>query len=246
MNAFPPAQRALRATIIATCRQLGTLGLNQGTSGNVSARVSRNPADGFLLTPTSVGYADMRPTDIVHVDPAGVCRGPRRPSSELPFHRAIMQARSDAGAIIHTHSTHATAVACLRRDIPALHYLIALFGGLDIRCARYATFGTDELSARLLDALAGRRAALLANHGLVVLGDTLPHALALAVEAEQLARLYLATLATGLPPVLLGEKEIARVAERFLAFGYRPVPPRRPLRRRQPRGKDPAVSRPGN
>ncbi len=223
MTAFPAAQLALREQIIATCRQLGALGLNQGTSGNISVRVSSDPADGFLLTPTSLDYEAMQPGDIVHVAPDGTCSGPRRPSSELPFHLAILHARPDLRAIIHTHSTHATAVSCLRRSIPALHYLVALFGGHDIRCADYATFGTEELSANLLRALAGRRAALLANHGLIVAGDHLAHALSLTVEAEQLAKLYLTTLATGLPPVILDEAEIANVADRFRAYGYRPV-----------------------
>ena len=223
MNSFPSAQLALRAEIISTCRQLGALGLNQGTSGNVSVRVSSDPADGFLLTPTSLDYAAMQPADLVHVALDGTCTGTRRPSSELPFHLAIMRARPDARAVLHTHSTHATAVSCLRRGIPALHYLVALFGGDDIRCADYATFGTEELSANIIRALAGRRATLLANHGLIVLGDTLAHTLSLAVEAEQLAKLYLATLATGLPPVILDAAEIARVVEKFRAYGYRPV-----------------------
>jgi L-fuculose-phosphate aldolase len=223
MTSFPVSQLALRQHIIATCRQLGVLGLNQGTSGNISVRVSANPEDGFLLTPTSLDYTEMQPADIVHVTEDGTCSGPRRPSSELPFHLAIMSTRPDARAIIHTHSLHATAVSCLRKSIPALHYLVALFGGSDIRCADYATFGTKELSANLLLALVGRRAALLANHGLIVVGNNLDHALGLTVEAEQLARLYLTTLATGLPPVVLDDREIARVAERFRDYGYRPV-----------------------
>lgn len=223
MTASAPDQRALREQIIAACRQLEAFGLNQGTSGNVSLRLSDRPGDGFLLTPTSLGYEHMQPEDIVHVSLEGDCSGPRRPSSELPFHLAIMQTRMDVRAIVHTHSTHATAVACLGRNIPALHYLVALFGGADIRCADYATFGTSELSVNLLQALSGRRAALMANHGLVVVGDSLAHALSLTVEAEQLARLYLATLATGTPPVVLSNEEIARVAERFRAYGYRPV-----------------------
>ena len=223
MSSFPRAQLELREAIITTCRQLATLGLNQGTSGNVSVRVSESSADGFLLTPTSLDYAVMQPADVVHVTLDGVCSGPRRPSSELPFHLAIMRSRPDARAIVHTHCTHATAVSCLRRGIPALHYLVALFGGADIRCAEYATFGTDELSQNILRALANRRAALMANHGLIVIGDNLAHALSLTVEAEQLAKLYLATLATGTPPTLLDDAEIARVAERFRTYGYRPV-----------------------
>ena len=224
MTPFPACQLALREQIIATCRQLGALGLNQGTSGNVSLRLGDDAADGFLLTPTSLDYAAMQPADIVQVNPNGSCTGARRPSSELPFHRAILAARPDVRAIVHTHSLHATAVACLRRGIPAIHYLVALFGGPDIRCAEYATFGTDELSTNLVRALAGRRAALLANHGLIVVGDSLAHALSLTAEAEQLAKLYLATLATGIPPAILDDAEMANVAERFRAYGSRPVP----------------------
>ena len=223
MTAFPAAQLPLREEIISSCRQLGALGLNQGTSGNISARVSDNPADGFLLTPTSLDYAAMQPADLVQVAPTGTCTGARRPSSELLFHRAIIASRPDARAIIHTHSTHATAVSCLRHDLPAIHYLVALFGGSDIRCAEYATFGTEALSSNILRALTRRRAALLANHGLVVIGDNLAHALALTVEAEQLAKLYLTTLATGVSPVILDDAEIANVSERFRAYGYRPV-----------------------
>jgi L-fuculose-phosphate aldolase len=223
MTAFPAHQLALREEIIATSRRLGALGLNQGTSGNVSVRWNDDPADGFLLTPTSLEYDTMLPGDLVHVLPDGTCNGARRPSSELPFHRAIFAARPDARAVIHTHSIHATAVSCLRRDLPAIHYLVALFGGSTIRCAEYATFGTEALSANILRALVGRRAALLANHGLIVIGDSLAHALSLTTEAEQLARLYLATLATGVPPVILDDAEIKNVTERFRDYGYRPV-----------------------
>lgn len=232
MTTIPTSQRALRREIITTCCQLDVLGLNQGTSGNVSVRVGAdtdaNAHGGFLLTPTSLAYDAMKPSDIVHVSATGICRGKRRPSSELPFHAEIMAARPDARAIIHTHSVHATAVSCLRRSIPAIHYLVALFGGADIRCADYATFGTDKLSANLVRALDGRRAALLANHGLVVIGDTLAHALALTIEAEQLARLYLATLATGVAPAVLDAAEMKRVAKKFLDYGYGSAPSGRP------------------
>src|SRR5688572_12716294 len=203
MTAAAPANLELRQEIISTCRRLGALGLNQGTSGNISVRASDDPGDGFLLTPTSLDYDAMTPADLVHVGPDGACSGARQPSSELPFHLAIMRARPDARAIVHTHSMHATAVSCLRRGIPALHYLIALFGGADIRCAEYATFGTEQLSTNVVRALAGRRGALLANHGLIVVGDNLAHALSLTVEMEQLAKLYLATLASGISPAIL-------------------------------------------
>ena len=216
------AERSLRQQVIATCCRLDVLGLNQGTSGNVSVRCGANPADGFFLTPTSLPYDRMVPEDIVHVDLDGHCTGPRRPSSELPFHLEIMRTRADATAIVHTHSLHATAVSCLRREIPAVHYLVGLFGGATLRCADYATFGTPELSANLLRALAGRRGAIMANHGLVVLGSSLEQALSLTLEAETLATIYLRTLAAG-EPVILSDEEMGRIVEKFRAFGYGPV-----------------------
>lgn len=210
-----------RQQIIDTCLELERNGLNQGTSGNVSVRDESGA--GFYLTPSGLAYADTTPGDIVHVElSTGAVTGPRRPSSELPFHLAIMRARPDAQAIIHTHSEHATAVACLRQPIPALHYLVGLFGGEDIRCAPYATFGTEALSANVVAALDSRRAALMANHGLVVLGRDLPQALALTAEAETLAKLYLRTRG-GTGPVLLSHDEMARVVERFRDFGYGPA-----------------------
>ena len=211
----------LRQHVIDTCLALDARGLNQGTSGNVSVR--DETGRGFYLTPSSLPYAAMTPADIVHVDLAtGTVTGTRKPSSEYPFHLAIMRARSDAQAIIHTHGLHTTAVACLRRDLPAVHYLIGLFGGAQIRCAPYATFGTDALSLNVVAALAHRRAALMANHGLVVLGKDLDQALALTAEAETLAKLYLQSLAAGQPHIL-PDDEMDRVIERFRAFGYGPV-----------------------
>ena len=211
----------LRQQIIDTCLALDARGLNQGTSGNVSVR--DEAGSGFYLTPSSLPYATMTPADIVHVDLAtGNVTGSRKPSSEYPFHLAIMRARPDARAIIHTHGLHTTAVACLRRDLPAVHYLIGLFGGAQIRCAPYATFGTDALSLNVVAALAHRRAALMANHGLVVLGKDLDQALALTAEAETLAKLYLQSLAAGQPHIL-PDDEMDRVIERFRDFGYGPV-----------------------
>ncbi len=215
-------ERSLRQQVITTCCRLNALGLNQGTSGNVSVRCGTDPADGFFLTPTSLPYDRMVPEDIVHVGLDGKCTGTRHPSSELPFHLEIMRTRPDATAIVHTHSLHATAVSCLRRDLPAVHYLVGLFGGATLRCADYATFGTPELSANLLRALTGRRGALLANHGLVVLGSSLEQALSLTLEAETLAKIYLHTLSAG-TPVILSESDMAAVNEKFRAFGYGPV-----------------------
>ena len=215
-------ERALRQQVIDTCRELESLGLNQGTSGNVSVRCGPEASAGFFLTPTNLAYGQMVPEDVVHVTLDGRCTGRCRPSSEQPFHLAIMRQRPDASAVIHTHSAHATTIACLRKEIPAIHYLIGLFGGNNIRCAQYATYGTPELSANLLRALAGRRAALLANHGLVVVGCGLPQALSLTSEAETLAALYCHALGAG-EPVILSEVEMADVLEKFRAIGYGPV-----------------------
>jgi len=216
------SERELRQQVIDTCRQLEALGLNQGTSGNVSVRCGPGLPAGFLLTPTSLAYDRMQPEDIVHVTLEGCCSGRCQPSSELAFHLEIMRRRPDAVAVVHTHSSQATTVACLRRDIPAIHYLVALFGGNNIRCADYATFGTPALSANLLRALEARRGALLANHGLVVLGSSLAQASFLVQEAETLARLYCQALAAG-EPVILSDLEMVTVIERFRAFGYGPV-----------------------
>lgn len=216
------AERALRRQVIDTCRQLEARGLNQGTSGNVSVRCGSDPAAGFFLTPTNLAYDRMVPADVVHVALDGRCSGRCRPSSELPFHLAIMRQRRDAIAVIHTHSTHATTIACLRKEIPAVHYLVGLFGGATVRCAEYATFGSPELSANLLRALAGRRAALMANHGLVVLGADLRQALSLTAEAETLATLYWRALCAG-RPTILSATEMSGVLQKFRAFGYGPV-----------------------
>ena len=218
MSAFSPAELMLRQQIIATCCELERRGLNQGTSGNISVRLSANLDDGFLLTPTALPYEVMQPEDIVHLRPDGTAMGTRAPSSEWRFHCDILRRRPDANAVIHTHSVHATTLACLRREIPAFHYLISLFGGNNIRCSGYATYGTQELSDLLLMALQDRHAALLGNHGLIVLGPSLERALALTSEAETLAQMYLAALQVG-EPVILPEDEIARVREKIAQYG---------------------------
>lgn len=209
-----------RQQIIDTCLALESRGLNQGSSGNVSVR---DGAGGFFLTPSGLPYHLMQPEDIVRVDiSSGEVTGKRKPSSEYPIHLALMRERTDAQAIIHTHGPNTTAVACLRRDLPAVHYLIGLFGGPQIRCAPYATFGTEELSTNVVTALHRRRAALMANHGLVVLGRDLDQALALTAEAETLAKLYLDASAAG-EPHILDNAEMDRVIEKFREFDYGPL-----------------------
>ncbi len=207
---------ALRRQIVSTCRRMNGLGINQGTSGNVSARVR----GGLLITPSGVPYEAMTPEGIVALAPDGAVRGSGRPSSEWRFHVDILAARPDAGAIVHTHSVHATALSCLRRDIPAFHYMVAAAGGDTIRCADYATFGTQALSDNALSALDGRRACLLANHGVIATGRNLDAALALAVEVETLAHQYLLALQTG-KPAILPAAEMRRVLEKFATYGQK-------------------------
>jgi L-fuculose-phosphate aldolase len=204
----------LRREIIATALAMNARGINRGKSGNVSARVE----NGFLITPTGLAYDSLEPHDVVAMTLEGEARGPRQPSSEWRFHRDIFASRADANAIVHAHSPFATTLACLGRGIPAFHYMIAVAGGKDIRCAPYATFGTQALSDHALRALESRTACLLANHGMIAVGPSLAAALALAVEVEALAEQYWRALQIG-QPSLLSETEMAVVLERFKTYG---------------------------
>ena len=212
---MPRDHVTLRRALVAAARSMNGLGINQGSSGNVSVRAGR----GFLITPTALPYDATTPDDIVAMDLDGSHRGARRPSSEWRFHRDIYAERPDAGAVVHTHAVHATALACLRKPIPRFHYMVALAGGEDIRCAPYATYGTQELSDHALAALKGRKACLLANHGMIALGPNLDAALALAVEVETLAHQYLLALQSGAPK-LLTRAQMAQALEKFA--DYRP------------------------
>ena len=207
-----------RDALIATARAMNESGLNRGTSGNLSLR----HRDGMLITPSGVPYEELEPDAIVHVDVRGEPRGGMRPSSEWRFHLDIYRARPEARAILHAHPVHCTALACLNRSMPAFHYMVAVAGGRDIRCAPYATFGTQALSDHVLHALEGRRACLMANHGVLCFEATLPRALDLALEVEHLARTYLACLAAG-EPVLLDDAEMDRVLLRFADYGPGPA-----------------------
>jgi len=206
---------ALREAVILTCRELTRRGLTHGTSGNVSVR-----RDGrrFFVSPTGMTYEALEPRDVPLMDLDGRWYGCRRPSSEWRFHRDILRARRDVGAIVHTHSRHAAALACTGRGIPAFHYMVAVAGGADIRCAPYHTFGTQELSDAAIAALDGRRACLLANHGVIALGTDLPAALALAGEVEYLAAQYGDALALG-DVCILGDEEMRRVLDKFKTYG---------------------------
>ncbi len=208
----------LRRQVLDTARGLAAAGLNKGSAGNVSARWG----DGFLVTPSGMAYEKQMPADMVFVSLAGVASGPQLPSSEWRFHRDIYVARPEAGAVVHAHSPFATALACLGRDIPAFHYMIARFGGATLRCAPYATFGSQALSDQALAALEGRNACLLANHGMLAFGRNLGQAIDLAVELETLCEQYWRACQIGQPVILPGE-EMALMLEKFRTYGKPPA-----------------------
>jgi L-fuculose-phosphate aldolase len=210
---------ALREQMIATARKMNASGLNQGTSGNLSQRVE----GGFLLTPTGMDYDTLEPEDLVLMRMDGSHEGRRAPSSEWRFHRDVLARRPEVGAVLHAHAMFCTTLACLHRGIPSFHYMVAKAGGADIRCAPYATFGTEELSRHAVEALEGRKACLLANHGMLALGRTLADAFKLAVEVETLAAMYWRALQVG-EPVLLDAAEMAKVLEKFKTYGQQPKP----------------------
>lgn len=204
----------LAKNVIKTARKMNKLGINQGASGNVSTR----KGSGFLITPSGLDYESLKAKDIVKVKKDGSYKGPLKPSSEWRFHHDIYQQREDVHAILHTHSKFATTLACLRRDLPPFHYMIAVAGGKDIRCAPYATFGTQELSNYALEALKDRKACLLANHGMIVAAENLKKALAIAHEVELLCEQYLNALQVGTPHIL-SDEEMDEVLEKFKTYG---------------------------
>lgn len=210
-------EQSLREEIIATGLRMSELGINQGTSGNVSARFR----SGMLITPSGIPYEHLEPADIVYMDKDAKHDKKQKPSSEWRFHYDILKARRDVKAVVHTHSVYATAIAIKGLDIPAIHYMVAAAGGNTIRCAPYATFGTQTLSDNALTALKGRTACLLANHGVIATGASLYKALWLAQEVEVLAQQFFLTMQLG-GGVLLSDQEIATVLKKFKMYGARP------------------------
>lgn len=219
LNHLPHAE--LRAEIIKTANKMNTLGINQGKSGNVSARIP-DGANAFLITPTGIPYEDTKREDIVAVARDGNFAGKVLPSSEWRFHADIYATRADVHAIVHTHSAFATTLACMGREIPAFHYMVAVAGGDNIRCAPYATFGTQALSDHAVAALKDRNACLLAQHGMIAIAANLARALAIAVEVETLARMYWQALQIGTPPIL-SAAEMVTVIEKFKTYGQQTV-----------------------
>mgnify|MGYP001822727751 CR=1 FL=1 len=221
------SRSALAAQVIATALAMNERGINNGTSGNVSARVDDERGGGMVITPSGRPYDRLDPADLIHLRPdtswntVGDDRDPGlRPSSEWRFHLDILAARPDVAAVVHAHPTAATALAIHGRGIGPVHYLVGVAGGHDVRCAPYATFGTPELSANAVAALEGRRACLLAHHGIIAVGPDLDVALGVAVEVEVLAAQYLAALAIGEPPTLTASQMDEVLAKMAAPDGY--------------------------
>ena len=203
-----------RRAVIDTALQLTSQGLNKGTAGNVSLRTP----SGYIITPSGMDYDDLQPADLVAMDFDNNANGHLKPSSEWRFHRDIYAHRPEATAIVHCHSLYATALSTLGREIPSFHYMVAIAGGDSIRCAKYATFGTQALSDNVLAALTNRKACLMGNHGLIAFGNGLRDALKIAIEVESLAGQYIHALQLG-QPILLNGEEMAVVIEKFKSYG---------------------------
>ena len=204
----------LKKKVIWVCRQMNEMGINQGTSGNVSARTD----NGFVITASGIPYDVMDAEHIVEMDLDGGYYGKYLPSTEWRMHMDIFKARPEAGAIVHTHSIYATALATLRKDIPAFHYMIGVTGGQSLRVSDYAEFGTQALSDTMLEALKDRSACLLANHGQIAFGPNLDKALWLAGEIETLCQQYWAASLAG-KPVVLTDAQMKTVLARFKTYG---------------------------
>lgn len=207
-----------REAAVAAVRRLDALGLNRGSTGNVSVRWADDGRSGMLITPTGMGAEELRPEDMVWVGEGGVVQGPWQPSSEWHFHRAAYLARPDLNAVVHMHSVNATALASLERRLPPFHYMVAVAGGDDVPLVPYSTFGSTALSEGVAAGLAQRDACLLAHHGLVAAGPSLARAMKVAVEIESLCETYLKALSVA-EPALLSAAEMAEVIEKFTTYG---------------------------
>jgi len=214
MNGITAEERVLREQLVAAMERLDARGLNRGSTGNLSHRLGA----GMLITPTGMGADDLRPQDLVWLGDDGTLSGDWQPSSEWHFHQAVYRARPDLQAIVHTHSVHATALACLERPLPAFHYMVAVAGGDSVPCTPYHTFGTAELSVAVAEALRDRQACLMAHHGLVAAGTSLAQAMKVAIEIESLCEVYLKALAVG-EPAVLGAAQMAEVIAKFRSYG---------------------------
>jgi L-fuculose-phosphate aldolase len=211
-------ESSLRVQAVQAVRRLDALGLNRGSTGNLSLRCPREGQGGMLVTPTGMGAEDLRPQDMVWVGEDGSVRGDWLPSSEWPFHRAIHARRADVMAVVHTHSVNATAVACLERALPPFHYMVAVAGAESVPCTPYHIFGSEALSAAVAQALSDRNACLMAHHGLVAAGTTLAQAMKIAIEIEALCEVFLKVLSVAEPTQLDGQ-QMAEVLAKFRSYG---------------------------
>ncbi|MCY4350889.1 MAG: class II aldolase/adducin family protein [Thiotrichales bacterium] len=211
-----PMEKALRREIVARCREMNASGINQGTSGNISVLFE----DRMLISPSAIPYDQLEPEMIASfpLDGGGAWDGTKMPSTEWRFHLDLLRERADAQAVVHAHPPYCTTLAIARKEIPACHYMIAAFGGNNIRCAGYATFGTQKLADLALAAIRDRTACLLANHGMIAIGETLAKAMWRAIELETIARQYYLSLQIG-GPVLLSDAAIERTARGFAGYG---------------------------
>ncbi len=208
-----------REQLLNISQQLVSLGLNRGTAGNVSIRTENEAGKaGFLITPSGFATDKMKASDMVWMDFAGNASGTRPPSSEWRFHLDILHNKPQVNAVIHTHSLYVSALSTFRKDMPAFHYMIALAGGDSIRCAPYALFGSQQLSDNAIEALKDRKACLLANHGMIAVGETLEKALDITQEVETLCEQYLLALQVG-EPHILSQQEMLEVLEKFKSYG---------------------------
>ena len=231
------AEKSLREEIIARSREMNAAGINQGTSGNISARLG----DRMLITPSATPYEELRPEMIVSAaldDPDGAWEGPHAPSTEWRFHHRLLRCRGDAKAVVHAHPTYCTTLAIARKEIPACHYMIAAFGGNNVRCSGYATFGSEELSHLAMEAMTDRTACLLANHGMITIGESLVRAMWRAIELETIARQYFLSLLIG-GPVLLDAAAVDDALKGFSRYGVPATPEEKqtPNAKRRERGR---------
>ncbi len=205
---------SLRQELLETALQMNAVGINQGSAGNVSVR----QGEGYLITPSGMPYDECAPEDMAHMTLDGEASGPKKPSSEWRFHQDMYRARDDVKAIVHVHSTFATTIACLGQEVPSFHYMVAVAGGKTIRCAPYHTFGTQELSNVVVEAMQDRKACLMANHGMLAIGPTLKKALAMAVEVEKLCEIYWRVLQAG-GGNMIDDTEMDHILDKFKSYG---------------------------
>jgi L-fuculose-phosphate aldolase len=214
----PTTEAQARDAVVAAMRRLDTLGMNRGSTGNGSHRWPVDGVDGMLITPTGMGADELQPADLVWMGFDGRVQGAWQPSSEWHFHQAVYLERPDLNAVLHTHSTHAAALACLRYELPAFHYMVAVAGGDSVPCVPYHLFGTEALSQAVAGALRDRDACLMANHGLVAAGASMAKAMKVVQEIESLCEVYLKALAVG-EPAVLSREQMLEVIVRFRAYG---------------------------